>query len=1578
MANQNQDLGAATGQNVQLNAVIAERLKTLSAIENSLSKQLKLTIAVMEAASGQADKLESAKKGMDEIVKSEKKAEEAAKKASGQQKNFNLAIKAGEDEAKKLNKQLQLATEVAGAFADAFTGAASSTMGLLKGVGSVIGSLFNLGKAILAIPFSLWDTFLKKVNEIPYNPAFFNALQEVKKTFGDLATGPGKAVVDTYKDIRSSAKEVAASGINLRQIFGFGPDGMAATLKFAAEQATAMGTAYADLAPVLIKNGAHFMMMQKGLGLTAEQMATNIRFAANMGTDSSKYMSQFTSASIQLGKAFGRSSKEIAKGMTEMTVAFPQFAKSGVKAMASATVYTHKLGLEIKDLQGTFDKFDSFESAAEAASQLSQAFGVNIDAMKMVKEQDPTKRMEMLRDGFKAAGKDATNLTSSERKLAESLTGQAGAAFDAAFGIGNKNKTLKESDKIAQQSMKTQMQMKDMMGSLAKAIEKVTPPEPKQFEGFFDALTQGFMVGVSRAKDMREMMRDVKRALNLAYWAGVEIGRAFVKFFPGMEQMVHAMKEFFSPEKFAKAKNELVNIFTSLFKALEDDPKAGFRNFMDRMKIFFSNIFGSEGMDGMKKGFKVFATTLGILAGELLKIVLQSITNGLLSLANLIAHPEEAMQKVGAAGSFFAQIMNPMLEAIESMGPPLWDAFKTLLSTIWNKPEVQEALSTAATFLAGFFAAKFAISLGLALAGIAIKHAFTSWIDGGVSKSATSALQKAATDVSTAEEKVKGGIPTPKEGAPGPGGFIKKIADISPGDIAKATFNLVLLAAMLTAGIFVFAEGLNYVFGKGKINPIDFVLQSLALIPAISAIAVLGLVVGGLGKLSIPNTITGVIVATIIGAGLAGIGYVLGLAMTSLKDVKPAQMLAFSELLGVVTLAIIALALPILALGAIVTATGGIGLGVIAIGLAVVMIVAAGVSKMMLTIAETVKTVASGVDNNTADRMIKIAEMFKIMAGALSDIGSAVIKFAAGGIMSTFSGGIGSMKAMVVEIMNAFPVMIQAIITATAGHNPDELVVKMRAIKELTSALSPMIQISTDLNQTAREMNGVFTNSTEVTSVLEKLSGSFKEIIGAIQGLITTLIASATSVSKEGIEKASAVGGLLSGAGSFITAIMGPMKDLLARSHDTTAGLENSRIDSKLLAKNMGAMTQSMQNMNLPLSNMLGPNGPIAALFDTMKGMTLSKEDGEKLKTLIEVMNSVISSVTFFITELGYTTVNKDDGTKTVKTLENLSPALEGIRAALLGDKGFLTGIVKDMLDDTKFPIRSGDEKTIKNRVMLVEELLKPLKSIVGIFKDMPQPVDNKPITNLMDSIYKTIFGEESAGGQFHLIDLLKRLKTDFASITISPRELMAIKSLKPFFDAIASMSDMIGKLATTKTDYTNVDWNLKSFTTLLTNGWLKKLIVDFGGQSDLLKILSGKTFANAAVGMGDIVKLLEAVDKISTLTASESGNTGLAAAGDQIVAFAEKVKTANGTIKANMTEVKALVGAMKHGTLRVEHNLPKTEMKVFIHLDTKELAKTLVEVDLDTSGKSWKGIALSNSKPNTGDNPTLTAPVGT
>ena len=128
--------------------------------------------------------------------------------------------------------------------AGAAVGAMNGFKGAIGTIGSlgqaamrVAGTIFNIGKAVLSIPFKILNGLVGMASKAGGGaPVLRQAWEDVRETFGSLEKATGGALYNGFKKMRKEAKSLGGTGVSLRRIYGRGKEGLAKAAKDTAEQ----------------------------------------------------------------------------------------------------------------------------------------------------------------------------------------------------------------------------------------------------------------------------------------------------------------------------------------------------------------------------------------------------------------------------------------------------------------------------------------------------------------------------------------------------------------------------------------------------------------------------------------------------------------------------------------------------------------------------------------------------------------------------------------------------------------------------------------------------------------------------------------------------------------------------------------------------------------------------------------------------------------------------------------------------------------------------------------------------------------------------------------------------------------------------------------------------------------------------------------------------------------------------------------------------------------------------------------------------------------------------------------------
>lgn len=528
--------------------------------------------------------------------------------------------------------------------------------------GTVIGSLTNLGFAIITLPFKMLQGLIN-MSDGGGGSGLREALEGIRKEFGSLKTGASEAIIDISRGMRG---QLAETGLSSWRIFG----NLAERLKTVTEYAQNMGNAFDLVRDSFLQNGERIGAYIKGLGLGEEGQRALAQTAIRMGTSLQEVGRQITTFAYGMGEAFGINGKQISGDVGKMMDDFENFGNLGVETLTNISVYARKLGVDFKDLQGVIGKFDNFEEAAQGAAQLNQAFGLQLDTLKLINAQDPAERIEMLRKSFFDAGRSIENMTRQERALLATQTGLDQKTASLVFSMESQGQSYADIQKASEATKKKQLSQAEAMEKVADSIERLVKSGSSGTGGFFDRFIQGFSKGIRRSGEFRDLMRSLRRSLMVVHRAGMQVGRAFVDAFPGVKDMIKGLADFFDPGRFRKAMKGTVDIFRKFFRS-----DLNLQGFQKELKENFSDFFDIDSPAGQKfkAGVKKFFTKVRDLFVEGIKIGMNALKKGADFLSDLIQNPSKALAAASGAsnsvgGFVMTELFQPIFETITGPG----------------------------------------------------------------------------------------------------------------------------------------------------------------------------------------------------------------------------------------------------------------------------------------------------------------------------------------------------------------------------------------------------------------------------------------------------------------------------------------------------------------------------------------------------------------------------------------------------------------------------------------------------------------------------------------------------------------------------------------------------------------------------------------------------------------------------------------------------------------------------------------------------------------------------------------------
>ncbi len=681
-------------------------------------------------------------------------------------------------------------------------------------------TIVGIGRAYLSFPIALFGTIANKAAELLNgSTALRQAYENVRKTFGDLSKNESKSVLTSFKQLRASSSSLGGSTLSLSRIYGYGPDGLAKALEELTETAHAMGPIFGLLKKSFETNADDLLIYQKGLGLTAEQMKSFGSIAIATGTPLEDLLKETGNLALQMGDKFGISSKELGRDLGYMTQNMGKFGSMTKTQMITSTVFTRKLGIEIKELEGLISKFDDFESTAEGASRLAQAFGMNVDALEMMKEQDPAKRLDMLRKSFAATGKSIENMSRQERALLAETSGLDENTVALALSTKNMGLSYDQIQKEAEKSNKKQKSQAEIMQGLSENIERFI--ETIQHSGSF--LTQflnGFMRGISRSKVFREALHDMATALRAVYQFGIKVGSVFATSFPGVEGMIRSIGDFVKLITAASESGEAA--IASFFEAFSTAEGAK-RKVGELFDMFMGVGDQASGpLSDFNKHYNIFLDRIANGIEAIIPIIAEQISLALDSTITELSDSFDAVSE-DADKKFISpatRIFLAIFKGVEKVFPKIITLFGIVIRRLFTSEETRAAAWTGAIGLFTWIFGPGTLMFITKTMGRLLWSGLTASLSGGAAASGAGASGAAAAATSS-------------------GGFFASIVGIISGPVGWTMIALALAAGiggLLKTFKGTIIEGLTSIFGENftffvehiLINPFIDIYDGLA------------------------------------------------------------------------------------------------------------------------------------------------------------------------------------------------------------------------------------------------------------------------------------------------------------------------------------------------------------------------------------------------------------------------------------------------------------------------------------------------------------------------------------------------------------------------------------------------------------------------------------------------------------------------------------------------------------------------------------------------------------------------------
>jgi len=1394
-----------------------------------------------------------------------------------------------------------------------------NVMGGLITVGqSLVGTMFNLAASIISVPFKMLNGLMEMAAQ-GGGSELRQAIEDVRQEFGDLYQNEAKGVMQSWRQLDHFGGQLAETGLSIWRTMG----NMAESLKRVHEMATQLGPIFSSVTNEFMgpKAVERLHAYQKGLGLTEEGFRAMGEEAVRRGVSVQEMGREITSIAFAMGESFGINGKLIGREIGNMIDDFEHFGNIGVQELAQVAVYARKLGVEVEKLTGVLDQFADFDKAAESVAQLSQAFGIQLDTLKMVQEQDPAANIERLRKAFFAAGRSVEQMTRQERALLATHTGLDQKTLSLVFSAEKQGMTYEDIQKGGEDAQKQQLSQAEAMEKLSNSIERLVKSGQAMKGGFFDIFLQGFMRGIKWTREFWGLMWNLRRAMRETRWAGVRVGQMFVEYFPGVRDILKGIAELFDPRRFRKMLDGVTSAFRTFFKAMSSDPRTALPELLNKLKESFFNWFNTSEPAGRQilEGFKSFFKAVGQIFAGLLREAMKGATKAFRFMIDFIKNPSQVIGGVTQATDgflgFLMEVLEPAWEALRDEWPALKEAFLELMKTAWQKikPPLIDFLKENMIYILGVAFGPAIITGGLRglstvlLAGLvkATGKATASFVQRGPSL-VRSAFQKLARRAPAGDVAAGGRSAAALTGATKAAGDAANAARqtrVSMGDVGK----MALIALVITAGLI--AIGVAMVELADTIQERGITTENIrnAAVVMIATGAIMLELAGTIAILAavgqaIQSQVQGVLIG-VAAVGVVGAAMAFGaMGMIELfKGYSEGEVNNAVKIMGATAaffLAAIAVTFGAGVIGAIISATSGIAAAVVLAGLA-------ALGAMMIGMTETIKQVIDVVKSvrvTTSD--MRSLKAFTIVLSSMGEFAgniAHITEATSPGFVDLIRGGepmterLKETTNLVQSMGSELRSMVRTVVEQAniLGGGEEDL----RKVEVIAGVLTTIGSVARNLRPPEEIMDVGWIEQfggEDVSSRIREMTNYVTSVVQSLHNSVIDItrefsqIAQAGGFTAESLDAAKAIGAILQSVGLIGRA----MTVYISREYATTDPDTLRR-----LAPQLGAVVESM------MSAIVGQGGH--NIFSRMAGVIRFILDGmrdvspaearrvEQFTPMIQSAFTAIAGISTLLGNVGLGAAVQGDPERTKQNIDQMIRMANTVTYGVGNNiKGIITSIVENFSG-----LDRGQISNVKSGMEAVKSVLESISQFTGI----------------ADSL-KGLGGGAAAGQE--ILTGRDALSTAFGAIVTLISGVGDKMGLEGFIDGILPGLNNIG----TKIEP------------------LSDALPDF---IEAMRLTKGAITAVDRVYSGEVFQNVSQIDE-AVLTKTKDAVTSMVTNINEIGQALRGVRGFN--INSELQAVNNRLNLGSSGRLQIAHQPVQFNVSWRITLDSEELEKALVE----------------------------------
>ena len=330
-----------------------------------------------------------------------------------------------------------------------------------------------------------------------------NLQRKWAETMGKIAQQTGASAAQ-MQNLRGTVQ-------GLRTTFS-GLEGDVDGIRLAGEFTGELAVAFRQVNQITPQFARGMLEVSRGFGVGAQGAVDLYRTISMGATGAATSVTDFGAQMIRFAGSIGANAATLTKDFIDARASVSQFGSQGQETFRRAALMANHFGFETKKIFDMMKGFDTFQQASENVNQLNAMMGTSLSSFELMMEQDPTKRLEMIRGQIMATGQTWNRMDRFQRMaIARTL----GVEEDVAARLFQENKTFEDLEQERRQAAERQQRdaemqrsNQQMMNSLLHRTTVIFEDLGRQLEQTWNILAEAFapifgdlnrdMVGLAR------------------------------------------------------------------------------------------------------------------------------------------------------------------------------------------------------------------------------------------------------------------------------------------------------------------------------------------------------------------------------------------------------------------------------------------------------------------------------------------------------------------------------------------------------------------------------------------------------------------------------------------------------------------------------------------------------------------------------------------------------------------------------------------------------------------------------------------------------------------------------------------------------------------------------------------------------------------------------------------------------------------------------------------------------------------------------------------------------------------------